>query len=324
MIRTHRARTLTVLVAAVAVASLTACGGDETGTSAPVASGGTAAEEAGTPAEQTAQVLEGVEVDEDLAALVPDDVRSAGVLTVGSPMRAAPSNFYAEDGTTPTGYEVDLARAIGRTLDLEVEHEAMAFNTLITSLETERIDVVMAAMNDTPERQQKIDFVDYLTSGIVFTVQKDNPEGIAGPMDLCGKTVTVGLGTSQEKYSEELSAECTAAGEDAIEIAVDSEHSQRINSLRTGRSDALVMDLGGAVYTAQTAGDGEFFEVVDHELINGAPYGIGVNKQDPQLRDAVQQALQSLMADGTYLEILTAWGVQDGAIDEAAVNGAAG
>jgi polar amino acid transport system substrate-binding protein len=295
---------------------LTACSGGE------ASEGGADAGQA-TPSEQTAPVVAAVAVDDALAAQVPEAVRSAGVITVGSPMKAAPSNFYAEDGTTPAGYEVDLARAIGKKLDLEVRHEAMPFDSLINGLATGRIDMVMAAMNDTPQRQESIDFVDYLTSGIVMTVQKGNPEGITKPEDLCGKAVTVGLGTSQETYANELSAQCVAAGKPPVEIAVDKEHSQRINSLRTGRSDALIMDLGGGTYVAKTAGDGEYFEVVDYPLIDGAPYGIGFNKDDTQLRDAVQQALQSLMDDGTYTAILQAWGVERGAIDQAVVNGAA-
>lgn len=299
-----------------AVLVLAACGGGE-------ATGASAGDGQPTPSEQTAPVVAAVGVDDALAAQVPEAVRSAGVITVGSPMKAAPSNFYAEDGTTATGYEVDLARAIGKRLGLEVRHEAMPFDTLINGLATSRIDMVMAGMNDTPQRQQSIDFVDYLTSGIVMTVQKGNPAGISKPEDLCGKAVTVGLGTSQETYANELSAQCVAAGNPPLTIAVDTEHTQRINSLRTGRSDALIMDLGGGTYTAKTAGAGEYFEVVDHPLINGAPYGIGFNKENTQLRDAVQQALQSLIDDGTYVAILTAWGVERGAIAQAVVNGAA-
>ena len=320
------ARAATAPALAVALL-LTACGsgGGGSGTAQPAAAppqAGATAGAAFSPSERTAEVLKGVTTDETLAAEVPADIRKAGAIVVGSPMRAAPSNFYAADGKTPAGYEVDLARAIGQKLGLSVTHEAMAFNSLISSLSTGRIDMVMAAMNDTKERQATVDFVDYLTSGIVMTVQKGNPEGIKQPDDLCGKTVAVGLGTSQEVYAQELSAKCQAAGRPPVEIAVDSEHSQRINSLRTGRADALIMDLGGAIYTAKTAGNGEFFEVVDYPLINGAPYGIAFNKQDGELRSAVQKALQSLMDDGTYDEILRAWGVERGAVDQAVVNGA--
>ncbi|MBY8854135.1 transporter substrate-binding domain-containing protein, partial [Saccharothrix sp. MB29] len=87
----------------------------------------------------------------------------------------------AADGTTAVGSEVDLAKAIGAKLGLTVEHQDMAFGSLITSHQAGRIDVTMAAMNDTAERQQAIDFVDYFTSGITIMVQKGNPQGVKGP-----------------------------------------------------------------------------------------------------------------------------------------------
>ena len=84
---------------------------------------------------------------------------------------------------------------------------------------------------------------------------------------------------------------------------------------------AILNDLPSAVYISRTAGDGKFFEVVPGEPINGGPYGIGFNKQNRPLAEAVQKALQQLIADGTYGKILQAWGVEQGAVKEAAING---
>lgn len=70
-------------------------------------------------------------------------------------------------------------------------YQDMAFGSLITSLQSGRIDMTMAGMNDTKERQQQIDFVDYFSSGITIMVQKDNPQDITGPDALCGKAVAV-------------------------------------------------------------------------------------------------------------------------------------
>jgi polar amino acid transport system substrate-binding protein len=102
--------------------------------------------------------------------------------------------------------------------------------------------------------------------------------------------------------------------------ATDSDN-QNQNQLRTGRVQAILNDLPSAVYISRTAGDGKFFEVVPGEPIDGGPYGIGVNKANTALRDAVRKALQALITDGTYGKILQAWGVEQGAIKEATVNG---
>ncbi|MFD1150054.1 ABC transporter substrate-binding protein [Saccharothrix hoggarensis] len=265
----------------------------------------------------TAAIVEAVTKDDALAATLPEAVAKAGRLRVGSNIQNPPNNFYAADGTTPVGSEVDLVKAVARKLGLTVEHQDMAFGSLITSLQAGRIDVTMAAMNDTPERQQAIDFVDYFTSGITIMVQKGNPAGIKGPDDLCGKSVAVNLGSSQETYAKEF--RCLSG--DPIQVTATDSDTQNQNQLRTGRVAAILNDLPTAVYVAKTAGDGEFFEVVDLAPINGGPYGIGVNKNTPELTAAIRKALQTLVDDGTYGKVLAAWDVEQGAITEVTVNG---
>jgi len=179
----------------------------------------------------------------------------------------------------------------------------------------------MAGMNDTKARQAQIDFVDYFTSGITIMIRKGNPDGITGPDTLCGKNVAVVQGTSHQKFAAEQSTKCTQAGKPAVNVTATDSDNQNQNQLRTGRVQAILNDLPSAVYISRTAGDGKFFEVVPGEPIDGGPYGIGVNKANTALRDSVQKALQALIADGTYGKILQAWGVEQGAIKEAAVNG---
>ncbi|MEU4742628.1 ABC transporter substrate-binding protein [Actinosynnema sp. NPDC023658] len=265
----------------------------------------------------TAAIVEAVKKDDALAASLPSAVAGAGKLRVGSNIQNPPNNFYAADGKTPVGSEVDLVKAVAAKLGLSVEHQDMAFGSLITSLQAGRIDVTMAAMNDTPERQEAIDFVDYFTSGITIMVQKGNPAGIKSPDDLCGKSVAVNLGSSQETYAKEF--QCLSG--DPIAVTATDSDTQNQNQLRTGRVNAILNDLPTAVYVAKTAGDGEFFEVVDLAPINGGPYGIGVNKNTPELTTAVRKALQALVDDGTYGKILEAWDVRQGAVAKVTVNG---
>ncbi|RSM35415.1 ABC transporter substrate-binding protein [Amycolatopsis balhimycina DSM 5908] len=304
-----------VLLASVAVL-VTACGGG------PDGAGGTS-QAAGAPASgipDTAAIVQGVQKDAQLNAALPDTVKQAG-LRLASNLQSAPNNFYAADGKTPIGYEVDLAKAIAAKLGVTVTHQDMAFGSLITSLQSGRIDLTMAGMNDTKARQAQIDFVDYFTSGITIMIRKGNPDGITGPDTLCGKNVAVVQGTSHQKFAAEQSTKCTQAGKPAVTVTATDSDNQNQNQLRTGRVQAILNDLPSAVYISRTAGEGKFFEVVPGEPIDGGPYGIGVNKANTALRDSVQKALQALITDGTYGKILQAWGVEQGAIKEAAVNG---
>jgi len=308
-----RFRAFQAVLLAGAVVFLSACGGGQDG------AGGTSQPAAAVP--DTAAIVAAVQKDAQLNAALPDAVKQAGTLHLASNIQSAPNNFYAADGKTPIGYEVDLAKAIAAKLGVTVAHQDMAFGSLITSLQSGRVDLTMAGMNDTKARQQQIDFVDYFTSGITIMIRKGNPDGITGPDALCGKNIAVVQGTSHQKFAAEQSTKCAAAGKQQITVTATDSDNQNQNQLRTGRVQAILNDLPSAVYISRTAGEGKFFEVVPGEPIDGGPYGIGVNKQNRPLADAVQKALTALIADGTYGKILQAWGVEQGAIKEAALNG---
>ena len=311
-----RFRAFQAALLAGAVVVLSACGGG------PDGAGGTS-QAAGAPqaVPDAAAIVAAVQKDVQLNAALPDAVKQAGALHLASNIQSAPNNFYAADGKTPIGYEVDLAKAIAAKLGVTVAHQDMAFGSLITSLQSGRVDLTMAGMNDTKARQQQIDFVDYFTSGITIMIRKGNPDGITGPDALCGKNIAVVQGTSHQKYAAEQSAKCTQQGKPAVTVTATDSDNQNQNQLRTGRVQAILNDLPSAVYISRTAGEGKFFEVVPGEPIDGGPYGIGVNKQNRPLADAIQKALAALIADGTYGKILQAWGVEQGAIKEAALNG---
>ncbi|WP_269178557.1 ABC transporter substrate-binding protein [Modestobacter sp. VKM Ac-2979] len=315
MSRTRLSVRAAVPVALTTALLLAGCGGgdDESAAAEPAAEGST---DSAVP--DTSDIVGGVSEDAALAEGLPADLAS---LSIGSNVQSPPNNFYAEDGSTPVGFEVDIITAIGNKLGLDVEYSDMAFDSLITGLQTGRVDATIAGMNDTAERQESIDFVDYFESGITIMVQKGNPAGIEASSDLCGQAIAVVQGTTQEDFAAEQSAECEANGEEPLAVTATPSDSQNQTQLRTGRVDAILNDLPTAVYISQTAGDGEYFETVDQDPINGGPYGIGLSKDDAALRDAIQQALQSLIDDGTYDEILEAWDVTSGAVDQATVNG---
>ncbi|CAN3129633.1 ABC transporter substrate-binding protein [Mycobacterium sp. smrl_JER01] len=312
----HRHR-ISALCTGVLLIGLTACGGGTPtpGGSEPDAAGGRSA------IPDNAALIAEIEPDPALSAGLPSAIAESKTVNLGSNIQSAPNNFYAGDGTTPIGYEVDLAKAIGSKLGVEMAYQDMAFGSLITSLQSGRIDMTMAAMNDTKERQQQIDFVDYFSSGITIMVQKGNPEGITGPEALCGKNVALVQGTSHQRFATAQSEKCVQEGQPAINITATDSDTQNQNQLRTGRVAAILNDLPSAVYISRTANDGNAFEVVPGPPIEGGPYGIGFAKTNTALRDSVNEALSALMADGTYTQILESWGVEQGALTETAVNG---
>lgn len=258
--------------------------------------------------------------DASLNAELPDSVRTAGKIVIGAQVVSPPFVYYDTDGKTPIGMEVDLAKAIAADLGVGVEYKDQPFSGLITSLQSSRIDMSMSTMLDKKSRQAQVDFVDYLDTGMGIMVQKGNPANITGPDTLCGKKVAAPQGSSQIDWAKTQSESCTSAGKAAIGITETQAASDDLAALKTGRIDADLINHEAGAYTSKVTDDGNTFQMVDTPVINGGPFGMGFNKDDPALRDAVQKAFQQLIDNGSYAKILDKYGMTSGAVSAAEVN----
>ncbi|MCP6188330.1 transporter substrate-binding domain-containing protein, partial [Klebsiella pneumoniae] len=84
---------------------------------------------------------------------------------VGSDIAYAPMEYYDTDGTTVLGFDKELTDLLAEQLGVNFEWNNAVFDSLITQLTSERIDIAISGMSDTAERQQQIDFVDYYQAG---------------------------------------------------------------------------------------------------------------------------------------------------------------
>ncbi|MER7798600.1 ABC transporter substrate-binding protein [Microbacterium sp. NPDC096154] len=251
---------------------------------------------------------------------LPQEVKDAGKIVVGGDIAYAPMEYYDTDGETVLGFDKELTDLMTAQLGVPFEWNNVVFDSLITELKSDRIDVAISGMSDTPERQQEIDFVDYYVAGAMLLVKKGNPEGLTGIEDLCGVTIAVQRGTTQEGYAQEQSAVCEENGEQPIEILSYDRETEAMLQVKNGRAASGLQDYPVATYNARTSGGGEDFEVVG-EQIQAGPLGIGIGKEDTELRDALQQALQAVMDSGDYAELIEKYETPLGAIESATVNG---
>lgn len=294
-------RTKTARIAALALlgaALLTGCGSSDKGSDAPA------------KADSTAPLYK------DL----PADIQKAGTIVVGSDIAYAPMEYYDTDGTTVLGFDKELTDLMAKQLGVTFTWENAVFDTLIPALDSGRIDVAISGMSDTAERQQKIDFVDYYQAGAMLLVKKGNPEGITDMASLCGKKVAVQRGTTQEGYAQEQSAACEADGKPAIDLLSFDRETEAMLQVKNGRAASGMQDYPVATYNARTSGGGNDFEVVGDQIQAG-PLGIGVNKDDAQLRDALQKALQAVIDDGSYQKLIEKYQTPLGAVTSATING---
>jgi polar amino acid transport system substrate-binding protein len=297
-------RTKSGFLAIAAVAALTLAGCANNQASEP---GGTAS---GTASE--------VAVDDAAAALLPADIADAGKLVIGVNAAYAPNEFKNDAGE-PIGWAVELTNAMAAKLGVSTDFRESAFDKIIPSITGGTYDVGMSSFTDNAEREKVVDFVNYYNAGIQWA----QPIGKSvDPSNACGLTVSVQATTFEE--TDELpakSAECTAAGKDPINILKFDSQDDAANALALGRADAMSADSPVTLYAVSKQKDkievaGDAFDV--------APYGMAVDKGS-ELGKALQAALQSLVDDGTYKDILDNWGVADGGIEQITINaGAAG
>jgi polar amino acid transport system substrate-binding protein len=254
-----------------------------------------------------------------LAASLPQAVRDAGVLKVGSDVAYAPVEFFDTDGKTIIGVDPDIAKALEAQLGVKLTFQNGTFDGLITALRSKRIDLIMSAMSDTATRQKSIDFVDYFSAGTSILVKKGNPQKINGLDDFCGKTIALQRGTTQDDVATAQQAKCKTAGK-ALKVLKFDRDTEALLQVKQGRAVADMNDFPVAAYNAKTSGGGNDFEVVGEQLEAG-PYGIGVRKEDTQVRDALQKALQAVIDSGDYAKVLDKWNVKQGAVTSATING---
>ncbi|MEV8016363.1 ABC transporter substrate-binding protein [Streptomyces sp. NPDC086554] len=267
--------------------------------------------------------------DAPLADKLPENIRDAGVIKVGSDIAYPPVEFKDKSGKT-VGIDPDLGVALGKQLGVEFQFENGTFDTLLGGLRSKRYDIAMSAMTDTKNRQEGVDeetgkkigtgvdFVDYFTAGVSIYTKKGDDQGIKTWADLCGKKIVVQRGTVSHDLAKAESKKCKAGKKIAIESFDNDQQAQ--TRLRSGGADAGSSDFPVAAYAVKTSGGGKDFELVG-EQVEAAPYGIAISKKNPELRDAIKEALDAIIKNGEYDKIISKWGVEDGAVEEAKING---
>jgi polar amino acid transport system substrate-binding protein len=258
-----------------------------------------------------------VKADETLASQVPAAIKSKGTLVIGSDTTYAPAEFLGgADNRTPMGYGVDLAKAIGATLDLKVDIQTAEFTGILPALGP-KYDLGISSFSITNERLKAVNFVSYLSAGTTWAVQKGNPKKFS-PEDVCGKSVGVQTGTTQEDPDlKTRNNECIKAGKQPINVVTLKNQTDVTTRLVNGSIDAMIAESTLIGYAIQQT-NGAVEKAGD--VYNTSPVGIAVPKNDPALAELIQKTVAKLISDGTYKTILDSWNNADGAITNPEVN----
>lgn len=257
-----------------------------------------------------------ISVDEEVAKLVPEDIKSKGTLKVGSDASYAPNEFLGDDGKTVEGMDVDLFDAAAAKMGLKTQWSNASFDSLLAGVGSGKYDMSVSSFTINDERKKEVSMISYFDAGTQWVVQKGNPNDI-DPDNACGKSIGVQKGTVQIDDLDARSKKCKDAGKEPIKQIVEQEQSKVTTSLMSGKVEAMLADSPIALYAVKQ-NDSELESLGD--IYDSAPYGIVVPKDETEFGEAIAAAFASMKEDGSYDEILKNWGNESGGIDEFAVN----
>jgi ABC-type amino acid transport substrate-binding protein len=197
------------------------------------------------------------------------------------------------------GFDVEIARYLAVQLNVRLAWVELPFASLIPALQENRVDMVIAAMYITPEREQFVDFADsYADTGLIMAVRPELVSQIRSIEDLAGHSAGVKIGATGVIYAEEL----VSLGI-PLKIVRYRDTVESLLDLEVGHIDVVFNDYLNTLYFIKK-NQADILVVTDTEgqvlFLSNAQLGIAVHEDNQSLLDAINQGLVTLRRDGTY------------------------
>ena len=274
-----------VFLAGIMCASLAACGSSAADDAASTDTQ-TAAEET---AEETADDAAAADTEGETAEAGEVTTVTEGILTMGTNAAFPPYEYY--EGDTVVGIDAEIAQAIAEKLGLSLEIVDMDFNSIITAVQSGKVDVGIAGMTVDPDRLENVDFTDSYATGVQVVIVTEDSD-IASVDDLEGKLIGTQEGTTGWSYCSE------DYGDDMVIPYTNG--ATAVQALLDGKVDCVVIDQQPALSFVEA---NEGLKILETEYAV-EDYAIAVSKNNTALRDAINTALNELIEDGTVQGIL--------------------
>jgi polar amino acid transport system substrate-binding protein len=253
-------------------------------------------------------------VNPDLAAKLPEKIKSSGKIVIGTDASYAPNEFLASDGKTVQGMDVDLFNAVAAKFGVTTQWQPSTFDTIIVGVTGGKYDVGVSSFTVNDQRKQQVNMVSYFAAGTQWATAAGNPKGV-DPNNPCGKTIAVQDKTVQQE--QDLPARQAKCGDNKIKILPFEGQDQVTAAVVSERADAMLADSPVVAYAAKKSADK--LELLGN-VYDAAPYGYVVPKEETEFAQALVQALNQIKVEGAYDSVLSKWGVESGGIANFAVN----
>ena len=220
----------------------------------------------------------------------------AKVLKVATNADFAPFEFQGADGKEYQGFDMDLIRALGKEMGMQVKIDNISFDGLIPALQTGNIDVAISGMSINDDRKKKVAFSDpYYEAGLTIMVKADN-NNIKSFKDLQGKKIAVQIGTTSATEAKKIPN---------AEVKELNSSADTFLELKAGNVDAVINDKPVNDYYKVKNSDDSVKRI--GEKLTSENYGIAMNKDNTELVKNLNEALRKLKANGEYNKIYKKW-----------------
>lgn len=280
-----------LLMAAMMMGTLAACGGS-TSSSAP-------APESTAPSSE-ASASESAPAGDAAATPTLDKIKAKGELVMLT--NAAFPPFEYVESTDPVGVDVDIATAIADAIGVKLKVVDMDFDGTINALMSGKGDIIAAGMTITDERKQSVDFSDtYFTSAQYLILPKDST--LATMEDLKGKKIGVQTGTTGDLYIDDaINTDEGALKGSGAELKQYKTGLEAALDLKNGRLDVVVLDQ----FPSQAIVDqnADSLKVSASPINDSESYAIAINKGQEDFVKLVNDTLATLKSEGKIDEFL--------------------
>jgi polar amino acid transport system substrate-binding protein len=231
--------------------------------------------------------------------------KARGVLIVGTAI-TKPFVFLDPDTETLVGFDIGVAEWIADELGVKIEWVEMPFAALIPSLRDRKVDMTIAAMYITPEREALVNFAEpYIDTGLVMVVSPELQDRVETAQDLGGLRVGVKIGATGAQLTQDLIARGIALESKEYKHTLDS-----LLDLEVGRVDVVFNDyLNTLVYLQDSQSD---LKIVTDDagqvnFLSHVGLGIAVHEDDQALLGAINAALIEMKRDGVLDRLYETW-----------------
>jgi polar amino acid transport system substrate-binding protein len=262
-----------------------------------------------------ATVLIGAATASAMAVELPPEIVKQGSIRVAIVPNYPPMEFRDPATNALTGFDVELGEALGGKLGVKIAWQETSFDQMMPAIATGRVDAILSGMTDLASRQDIATFVDYLRNGPRFFAQQSRAAEFKDTMAVCGKRVGASRRTSFPKHIAAWSdAHC---GGDPIKFVGTEGSADARTQLKQGRLDAAVQG-GETLPYMMDVEPGAYIPIGDVFAVQFT--GLALSVKEKALQQAVVEALDALIADGSYRALLAKWRLTDYGVEKATIN----